>query len=146
MAQGKPGTVPIVDISAFALDEDSRSRTAESLNRALRSNGCVGLINHAVSEELIGEAFKRMKLLFDLPYDDKMKAPHPKGFVPHRGYSGAAIANVGRKTALEIVDEASRQAMQQIKDHKVRTLSSNRSQLFSYSFVAAISNAIIGDV
>lgn len=28
------------------------------------------------------------KRLFDLSLEDKMKAPHPEGMTPHRGYSG----------------------------------------------------------
>ncbi|CAF9917161.1 hypothetical protein IMSHALPRED_003480 [Imshaugia aleurites] len=38
--------------------------------------------------ELLERAFDMSKKLFDLPLEDKLKAPHPKIMTPHRGYSG----------------------------------------------------------
>ncbi|KAJ3543706.1 hypothetical protein NM208_g3441 [Fusarium decemcellulare] len=79
-----------VDLSAFTSNGDATSRrqTADELHEKLKINGFVGITGHGVSPDLLTEAFATSKKFFDLPYQDKMKAPHPDAPVPHRGYSG----------------------------------------------------------
>jgi hypothetical protein len=43
------------------------------------------------------KAFNLAENLFNLLYEDKMKAPHPDGMVPHRGYSGMGRDNSAAK-------------------------------------------------
>ena len=82
--------VPVMDLSAFTHGEDlgQREKTARVLAECCRLNGCVGLTGHGVPMELLERAFDMSKKLFDLPLEDKLKAPHPKIMTPHRGYSG----------------------------------------------------------
>jgi len=48
-----------------------------------------------------------------------MKAPHPDGYVPHRGYSGIAKEQGAAKTAAETDDEAQKAAITKASDYKV---------------------------
>jgi hypothetical protein len=53
-----------------------------------------------------------------------MKAPHPEGFVPHRGYSRIGKERSGLKAASETDDEAQKAAFLTILDYKVRSFNS----------------------
>ncbi|KAH9905786.1 Clavaminate synthase-like protein [Xylariomycetidae sp. FL2044] len=98
MAQQPPQdilrTVATIDISAFtagpeqSVSDGDRTKAAQLLVEALHGFGFAKITGHGVSKHELDEAFTWVKRLFDLPYDDKMKAPHPAGPMPHRGYSG----------------------------------------------------------
>ncbi|KAI2777391.1 Clavaminate synthase-like protein [Daldinia loculata] len=88
------GPIQTVDISPL-LTEASDSladlellRAGQALVRALHTLGFVKVTGHGIEKHEIETALAWSKKLFDLPYEDKMKAPHPPGNMPHRGYSG----------------------------------------------------------
>jgi isopenicillin N synthase-like dioxygenase len=113
--------IPIVDLSPFAsttTDGNIRQQRAKELDDALRVNGCVGLSGHGVSNELLQQAFTMSKQLFDLPYAEKMKAPHPNAHTPHRGYSGTGKERAAVKTAGEVDDEDLKQQYTSTADYK----------------------------
>jgi isopenicillin N synthase-like dioxygenase len=118
-------SVPIVDLSSFTSgggDLESRKRAARDLAEKLLVNGCVGISGHGVPSDVLKEAFGVAKKLFDLPYEEKMKAPHPDATVPHRGYSGMGREKGAAKTALETDDEAQKDAYLNASDYKARVL------------------------
>lgn len=91
--------VPIVDFSAFARDDaspDDRARTAHELVDAFTNVGFVYLCGHGVDEDLVNESFNWSAKLFALPYETKMRAPHPPDGAYHRGYSGVGKEKVGQ--------------------------------------------------
>lgn len=71
-----------------ALSQADRVKAGSTLVEALHSFGFVKVTGHGVSTQEINDALGWAKTLFDLPYEEKMKAPHPPGPMPHRGYSG----------------------------------------------------------
>ncbi|KAI1171828.1 oxidoreductase-like protein [Nemania sp. FL0916] len=86
--------IPTVDLSPF-LDSavpppqnHDQLQAGRSLVQALHYLGFVEVIGHGISQGEIDEALTWTKKLFALPYAEKMKAPHPPGPIPHRGYSG----------------------------------------------------------
>lgn len=113
--------IPIVDLSPFAsttADVSLRQQRAKEMHEAVRVNGCVGLAGHGVSVELLQQAFAVSNQLFGLPYADKMKAPHPNGHTPHRGYSGTGKERGAVKTAHETDDEDLKQQYMSTADYK----------------------------
>ncbi|KAF8429579.1 flavonol synthase/flavanone 3-hydroxylase [Tirmania nivea] len=87
MAHSLP-TVPIVDFSPFySQNETDRLNTGRAIFEALRDVGFVYLTNHRISKELIAEALSQSHAFFDLPLQDKLKAPHPPESWNQRGYS-----------------------------------------------------------
>ncbi|KAF4635091.1 hypothetical protein G7Y89_g3018 [Cudoniella acicularis] len=113
-------SVPIVDLSAFTSDSDIdlRKRAAKDLAEKVRINGCVGISGHGLPSKVLEEAFRVAKRLFDLPYEEKMKAPHPDASVPHRGYSGTGREKGAAKTALENGEEAQKEVSLEPSDYK----------------------------
>ncbi|KAI9654991.1 MAG: hypothetical protein M1821_005744 [Bathelium mastoideum] len=81
--------IPSVDLSAFTTESDIATRwaAATELARSCQSHGYVGIVGHGVPHDVLQEAFSFARRLFALPMEDKMKAPHPKAMIPHRGYS-----------------------------------------------------------
>jgi isopenicillin N synthase-like dioxygenase len=96
-------SVPIIDITPFTTGgtQESQKQVAQLLAQKASQNGCVGISGHNVPNHILSEAFAMTKKLFDLPYECKMKAPHPDGPTPHRGYSGTGRENAARKTETE---------------------------------------------
>ncbi|KAK4506267.1 hypothetical protein PRZ48_004232 [Zasmidium cellare] len=95
--------VPIADISAFVGEKNNereRKEAAKQLADAVKVNGCAGITGHGLPEADLGEAFSTMRKLFGLPLDDKMKAPHPDGPRPHRGYLATAKEKSGKLGAV----------------------------------------------
>lgn len=82
-------SIPIVDLSAFGTEGNTGSRleSAQALYKTCHERGFVQISGHGVKPELLQEAFDWSKKLFSLSHDEKMKAPHPDGPVPHRGSS-----------------------------------------------------------
>lgn len=97
----KTATIPTIDLTPFTQPSSSLPSTAanryaagQDLVSALHTLGFVKITGHGVSTEEIQHALSWAKKLFDLPYDEKMKAPHPAGPMPHRGYSGLGLEKV----------------------------------------------------
>ena len=113
--------IPCVDISAFTSknSRESQDQTARELARCLRPHGCVGITGHGVPSSLLAEAFSTTKALFDLPLEDKMKAPHPNGVTPHRGYSGTGREKGTGKGATDTDDQLRKEELIKISDYKV---------------------------
>ena len=113
--------IPTVDISAFTPDgsASSRERTAQDIARSCRTHGCIGITGHGVPPSLLAQAFATAQKLFDLPLEDKMKAPHPDGMTPHRGYSAASREQGAAKAAEDTDDRARKEELIKIKDYKV---------------------------
>lgn len=113
--------IPIVDLSPFSSstsDARIRMQRAKELHEAVRINGCVGISGHGVSGELLQRAFAVSNQLFGLSYEDKMKAPHPNGHTPHRGYSGTGKERGAVKTAGETGDENLKKEYASTADYK----------------------------
>lgn len=115
--------IPIVDLSPFdstnaPVDASFRQQRAKELHEAVRVNGYVGLTGYGFSPELLQQAFDVSAQLFRLPYADKMKAPHPDGHTPHRGYSGTGKERGAVKTANETDDEDLKQQYASTADYK----------------------------
>ena len=111
----------VIDISPFVSngDPESRSRLAQQLHQRLSVNGWALVSGHGLPPELTKETFPTAKTLFDLPYEQKMMAPHPDAPVPHRGYSGPDRESVGAKTANEMSSDTERAVYSTLKDVKV---------------------------
>ena len=99
-----------------------RQSVAEELAKACHANGCVGIVGHGIPHEVLQESFAMARKLFDLPMDQKMQAPHPKGAVPHRGCSAPGKEKAYTKEDLR-QDEHHREALRKIVDCKVRKAS-----------------------
>jgi len=112
MAPIESVSIPIVDLSPFtsASDPASRKQAAKDLAKKGQINGCVGITGHGIPLSVLAEAFGVSKALFDLPYEEKMKAPNPPSIVPHRGYSGLGKESPAAKTALETDSEIQKEA------------------------------------
>jgi isopenicillin N synthase-like dioxygenase len=115
-------SVPLVDLSPFTSggDLESRKRAAKDLAEKGSINGSVGISGHGLSPATLKDAFGIAKKLFDLPYEEKMKAPHPDGWFPHRGFSGIGREKGAAKTAHETDDEKEKDAILEVSDYKVK--------------------------
>lgn len=132
--------IPIVDLSAFTSggDLESRKQAARDFAEKCHPTGCIGISGHGVPADMLEKAFQVSKKLFSLPYEekyvqwalrfhypvakpdsDRMKAPHPKAFVPHRGYSGIGTEKGGIKTAAETDDKDLQASILKASDYKV---------------------------
>ncbi|KAI0397601.1 Clavaminate synthase-like protein [Xylariaceae sp. FL0594] len=117
--------IPTVDISPFAIDQPTvsdtdRLRASRALVAGLHDLGFVQVVGHGLSQSEVNEALRWTKALFDLPYEDKMKAPHPPGPIPHRGYSGIGKEKVYSQedVGMDSVDANVGQKLRQIRDFK----------------------------
>lgn len=97
-----PSTIPTVDLTDFleARDPKIRKQKADELVESLRVHGTCGVVGHGISLERLRTAFDWSRKFFDLPMEEKLKANHPDGIVPHRGYSG-----FGREKCLIYTEE-----------------------------------------
>ncbi|EIN10878.1 Clavaminate synthase-like protein [Punctularia strigosozonata HHB-11173 SS5] len=92
-----------------------RSQIANAIVDACRQVGFVYIIGHGIDAATLEAAFAIAKRLFDLPIEDKMKAPHPSGGAVHRGYSYPGLEKVSQETNAS-VDVIS--SLRQVKDIK----------------------------
>ena len=115
--------VPVVDLSPFtqASNPEKRKEAAKDLTSKCQSHGFAQIVGHGVPEDLVQEAFCWSKNLFDLPHDEKMKAPHPAGPIPHRGYSHPGLEKVMHQRDILGVDE-NENSFRKVQDFKVREL------------------------
>ncbi|KAH8788202.1 putative UPF0676 protein [Diaporthe sp. PMI_573] len=90
-------SLPVIDFSRWLQGSpEEKKAVAKDLAEACRSVGFVYVINHGVTPELLDEAFSWSKMLFDLPEEKKMLAPHPPGPNVHRGYSWPGLEKVSQ--------------------------------------------------
>ncbi len=113
--------VPIVDLSAFTYGANlaQREKTARALAECCSLNGCVGITGHGVPMELLERAFMMSERLFNLPLEDKLKAPHPEGMTPHRGYSRVGREQGGAKGASDTDDQGTKDSLLKTSDYKI---------------------------
>ncbi|KAI0106397.1 Clavaminate synthase-like protein [Nemania sp. FL0031] len=118
--------IATVNLSSFInkpgqlLPDPSQLQAGRALVGALHDLGFVQITGHGISQQEIDEVLAWNKALFDLPYADKMKAPHPPGPIPHRGYSG-----IGKEKVYSQADVQARsdegdigQSLRKISDFK----------------------------
>jgi isopenicillin N synthase-like dioxygenase len=120
-ATSESGVIPIVDISQArngSLEE--RDKAAQGIADACRRVGFVYITGHGVDPGTLEAAFTMSKKLFELPIEDKMKAPHPSGGAVHRGYSYPGLEKVSQETDTDVEVVA---ALRKIQDVKVCGLS-----------------------
>lgn len=125
----EPRRIPTIDVSAFfsqvpaTTSDTQRITAANQLVEALHSFGFAKVIGHGLSNNEISEALGWVQKLFDLPYDEKMKAPHPAGPIPHRGYSGIGKEKVYSQEDIEAhaLDGKAKvsQELRKVSDYKV---------------------------
>ncbi|KAJ6084017.1 Oxoglutarate/iron-dependent dioxygenase [Penicillium sp. IBT 16267x] len=101
-------TIPIVDFARWNSDGPSRLRVARDIVDACQKVGFVYIINHSLPESLLDEAFHWSQLFFDLPQEEKLKAPHPEGWAVHRGYSWPGLEKVSGLEATSADDDQER--------------------------------------
>lgn len=89
---------------------------AKALVQALHGFGFTKIVGHGLSLEEINEALAWAKKLFKLPYEEKLKAPHPPESMPHRGYSA-----IGKEKVYDFGNEDGRE-QRKISDFKVGRL------------------------
>lgn len=113
-------TIPIVDFARWNSDGPSRLRVARDIVDACQKVGFVYIINHSLPESLLDEAFHWSQLFFDLPQEEKMKAPHPEGWAVHRGYSWPGLEKVSGLEATSADDDEERaKELREVPDIKV---------------------------
>ncbi|KAI1113734.1 oxidoreductase-like protein [Nemania sp. NC0429] len=118
--------IAVIDLSPFVNnlsrpDPDLRQlQAACALVEALHSHGFVQITGHGVSQQEIEEALAWTKTLFDLPHAEKMKAPHPPGPIPHRGYSSIGREKVYSQADVKSYDDGADigQSLRKISDFK----------------------------
>ncbi|KAF2153148.1 Clavaminate synthase-like protein [Myriangium duriaei CBS 260.36] len=114
--------IPTVDLSCFGPGgsvEDQKA-AAVKLHDACSRFGFVNLRGIGISSQRLDDAFAYSKRLFDLPLEDKLRAPHPPEAMPHRGYSHAGMEKVYSKAERD-ADAASNgtgEALRKTEDHK----------------------------
>lgn len=110
--------IPTVDFSPWtqSTDNTSRAKVAHDIVDACKDVGFVYIINHSVPEPLLDEAFDWSRRFFDLPMEEKSKAPHPEGWAVHRGYSCPGLEKVSQAVSgdVDVVEK-----LRQIPDFKV---------------------------
>ncbi|KAE8315034.1 hypothetical protein BDV41DRAFT_532731 [Aspergillus transmontanensis] len=111
--------IPVVDFTSWknTQDQASRLRTAHELVKACQTVGFVYIINHSLPQSVLDEAFDWMKRLFNLPEEEKMRAPHPEGWAVHRGYSWPGLEKVSQ-TMPTGNDEEAKRKLREVPDVK----------------------------
>ena len=80
--------VPVVDFANWRESNlEDRRRIASEITAACRKLGFVYIVNHAIPPELLEEALSWSKKFFDLPQEEKEKAPQSDNPTILRGYS-----------------------------------------------------------
>jgi isopenicillin N synthase-like dioxygenase len=116
--------IPIVDLSPFTsppsadASSDARFKAAQDLVRACREVGFVYIKNHGVPQAELDKAFALSKQFYDLPTEEKMKAPHPSGWAVHRGYSWPGLEKVSGALSEKDDDEWVKN-LREVQDYKV---------------------------
>ncbi|KAE8395433.1 hypothetical protein BDV23DRAFT_144988 [Aspergillus alliaceus] len=85
---------PSLDFSRFH-DPSQREEFCRQFVSILKEYGFLKLINHGIPFAQIDLAFAAARHFFQLPLEQKLKAPHPPTAHPHRGFSPVGLENVG---------------------------------------------------
>jgi isopenicillin N synthase-like dioxygenase len=109
--------IPVVDFTGWNTDS-GRQRVAQALVAACKDVGFVYIVNHSLSESMLDEAFNWSRLFFELPQDEKLKAPHPDGWAVHRGYSWPGLEKVSQATNTD--GQSKIDQLREVVDVKVR--------------------------
>lgn len=112
--------IPVVDFSAWnqPRDQQGRQRVAKEIVDACKRVGFVYITNHSIPESVLDKAFDWSLRFFDLPMEEKSKAPHPEGWAIHRGYSCPGLEKVSQAVSGGD-DEDVVKKLRQIPDFKV---------------------------
>lgn len=96
-------SIPIIDFTAWTHDasEEQRHAVSVELVRACKEVGFAYIVNHGVPQDTLDHAFAISKRFYDLPREEKIKAPHPPGWAHHRGYSWPGLEKVSAVQAKE---------------------------------------------
>ena len=127
MVPSLEASIPVVDLSPFFSEGATKSTkedTAKEVAEKCSINGCLAITGHGIPAEFLNEAFDLAKTLFDLPMEDKMKAPHPTGMVPHRGYSAPGKERTFEKDEFDASDADHKGMLQATQDWKVSLFAS----------------------
>ncbi|KAJ5679397.1 Oxoglutarate/iron-dependent dioxygenase [Penicillium macrosclerotiorum] len=109
--------IPVVDFAQWNSDDLSRQRVAQDIVAACKKVGFVYIVNHSLPDSLLEEAFRWSQIFFELPQEEKLKAPHPEGWAIHRGYSWPGLEKVSQAMSAEHDQEQARQ-LREIPDIK----------------------------
>lgn len=119
-------SIQTIDLSAFSAsgNTEQRQQASKALYEACHDFGFVQIVGHGVLESRLREAFEWSKKLYLLSHEDKMKAPHPAGSIPHRGYSHPGLEKVYSKAEMngEDAKDTNGESLRKIMDHKVWSL------------------------
>lgn len=117
MAPARSPKIPVVDFTGWNT-ESGRQRIAQEIVSACKKVGFVYIVNHSLPESMLDEAFNWSTRFFELPQDEKLKAPHPKGWAVHRGYSWPGLEKVSQAMSTGNGQEAMDQ-LREVTDIKV---------------------------
>jgi isopenicillin N synthase-like dioxygenase len=118
-ATSAPPSLPLVDLAGFGSSiPEERLKTAKQLVAACREVGFVYIINHGVPQEDLDEAFTVSEKFYNLPQEDKLKAPHPPGWAVHRGYSWPGLEKVSEAVSGAGDDGARKKDLRAVQDFK----------------------------
>ncbi|KEF52791.1 uncharacterized protein A1O9_11208 [Exophiala aquamarina CBS 119918] len=112
--------IPIIDLAAFLNPEstvEERLTVAQDLVSACRHVGFVYIKNHGVPQEQLEQVFSISKEFYDLPTEQKRKAPHPPGWSVHRGYSWPGLEKVSSAISATDDEEAIKE-LREVQDYK----------------------------
>ena len=116
-----PTKIPVVDFAQWNSDGTTRLRVAKDIVDACQKVGFVYIINHSLPESLLEKAFHWSRLFFELPQEEKLRAPHPDGWAIHRGYSWPGLEKVSQAISADSdLDRA--QQLREVPDIKVSRL------------------------
>ena len=114
--------IPVVDFKDFSTAPRAlRLKPAQKLVAACKEIGFVYITGHGVSDETLAQAFKVSKSFYDLPTEQKMKAPHPPGWAVHRGYSWPGLEKVSAAIS-DIDDLEAVNQLREVQDFKARMI------------------------
>lgn len=110
-SRGDEPLIPSVDISAYVQKSSSpeeKRRAVKEFADKCKRNGCLKITGHGIPIEIIRKNFDLARSFYALPTEEKQKAPHPEGFMPHRGYSGVGGEKAALKTMYNLDEEGNR--------------------------------------
>lgn len=122
--------LPIVDLSPFfnGGTQAAKQSTADKLVAACKDVGFVYVKGHGVPGQLLEEAFSIVERFYDLPTEEKMKAPHPPGWAVHRGYSWPGLEKVSNATNGDDEEDLA-EKLREVQDFKVSEMNAQMEQL-----------------
>ena len=112
-------SLSIVDLAGFrSRVPEERLKTAKQLVAACQEVGFVYIVNHGVPQEGLEEAFAVSEKFYNLPQEDKLKAPHPPGWAVHRGYSWPGLEKVSEAVSGADDDSTVKIDLRAVQDFK----------------------------